>query len=325
MKLHFNEEDLEFFINIINERTGVREDVLEKDYYVTLMLKELAEKEYQNYSYFKGGTALYKGLKSIRRFSEDIDLTVYVDNCMSNTQKRKRLRESALGYESLKFKEKKIDNKFCLETIYQYNSLFQTNQRDALQRFGVVKIESTSFTISEPVEFVEIAPHLYELANSEEREILEKEFDVKPFCIATITLERIFIDKVFAAEFYYLRGMLKDFTKHIYDLTVMINLDRIKKFLENKSYLNYVINLKRKEENRRIGGIKKEVLIKNFEYLNDVKFYMSSKFKTNLAYIHNTYVLNNNDIISINEVLNLINLLKNIFEKLEKEFVESVA
>lgn len=56
---------MELLISNISERTGVREDVLEKDYYVTL-LKELSEKKNQNYAYFKGGTALYKALKSIR-------------------------------------------------------------------------------------------------------------------------------------------------------------------------------------------------------------------------------------------------------------------
>lgn len=32
-------------------------------------------------AYFKGGTALYKAQKSIRRFSEAIDLTICIDNC----------------------------------------------------------------------------------------------------------------------------------------------------------------------------------------------------------------------------------------------------
>ena len=68
MKLHESKESMELLISNISERTGVREDVLEKDYYVTLLLKELSEKNNQNYAYFNGGTALYKALKSIRRF-----------------------------------------------------------------------------------------------------------------------------------------------------------------------------------------------------------------------------------------------------------------
>ena len=106
MKLHNNKENMEILISNISERTGVREEILEKDYYVTLLLKELSEKKNQNYAYFKGGTALYKALKSIRRFSEDIDLTVYVNDCLTNSQKQKRLKESVMNYKSLFFKEK---------------------------------------------------------------------------------------------------------------------------------------------------------------------------------------------------------------------------
>jgi len=45
MKLHENKESMELLIFNISESTGIREDVLEKDYYVTLLLKELSEKK----------------------------------------------------------------------------------------------------------------------------------------------------------------------------------------------------------------------------------------------------------------------------------------
>ena len=96
MKLH---EDKFAFLNIINlihEASSIRADILEKDYYVTLLLRELAGKQVTLPAYFKGGTALYKAQKSIRRFSEDIDLTVCIDNC-SNSQAKKRLDASNIN------------------------------------------------------------------------------------------------------------------------------------------------------------------------------------------------------------------------------------
>ena len=108
MKLHQNIEVMKELIEIISARSNVSVEVLEKDYYVTLILKELSEKENQGYAYFKGGTALYKALKSIRRFSEDIDLTVYVNDCSTNSQKQKRLKESVMNY---------IKTKTALKTV----------------------------------------------------------------------------------------------------------------------------------------------------------------------------------------------------------------
>lgn len=50
------------------------EAVIEKDYYVTMLLQELANR--LPFLVFKGGTSLSKCYKVIQRFSEDIDLAV---------------------------------------------------------------------------------------------------------------------------------------------------------------------------------------------------------------------------------------------------------
>ena len=59
MNLHLERSAFRVLLNNIHERTGYRENVLEKDYYVTLILKELANKQANGLpAYFKGGTAL---------------------------------------------------------------------------------------------------------------------------------------------------------------------------------------------------------------------------------------------------------------------------
>ena len=316
MKLHKSKENMELLISNISERTGVREDVLEKDYYVTLLLKELSEKENQNYAYFKGGTALYKALKSIRRFSEDIDLTVYVEDVFSASQEQKRLKKAVKDFKSLEFKEKSLDKRATIEVSYKYNPIFVPDINDTLQRFGNVKIEATSFTVSKPIEFMEISPHLYELATEEEKKILEEVFDVKPFKIGTISLERIFIDKVFASEFYYVRDKFLDLSKHIYDITIMCLLDRICDLLSNDQELIEVIGYKREEESRRQGGISQELEIKDFCYLNNAEFYESEHFKKALNTIHNIYVFDKKDKINIEQIQKTLKMLRTIFENL---------
>lgn len=87
-------------------------------------------------------------------------------------------------------------------SVYSYVPITVYDKDDVLQRFGKLKIEATSFTISEPVEKLEISAMIYELATEEQKKILETRYDVKPFFVLTITLERIFVDKLFAAEAY---------------------------------------------------------------------------------------------------------------------------
>ncbi|UKI14060.1 MAG: nucleotidyl transferase AbiEii/AbiGii toxin family protein [Clostridiales bacterium] len=57
---------------------------------------------------------------------------------------------------------------------------------------------------------------------------MRETYDIKPFEIETISLERIFIDKVFAAQFYYERKEYSDVAKHVYDLTVLLDNEQIK-------------------------------------------------------------------------------------------------
>lgn len=70
MYLH-NDKDL--FTEVITEanaQTGIAESIIEKDYYVTMILKLLAKSNPD--IVFKGGTSLSKCFHLINRFSEDI-------------------------------------------------------------------------------------------------------------------------------------------------------------------------------------------------------------------------------------------------------------
>lgn len=256
MNLH---EDKFAFLNIINlvhEDSGIRSDILEKDYYVTLLLRELAGKQAELPAYFKGGTALYKAQKSIRRFSEDIDLTVCIDNC-SNNQAKKRLELATKKYQSLprtSRKELEDDRKGSITAVYDYAPLVGIDSDDPLQRFGYVKVEGTSFTVSEPFTPLEIEPILYTYATEEQRQILQAQYDVGPFRINTIRLERIFADKIFAAEFYYERKMYFDVAKHLYDVSVMLDLEQIQKMIGNQQMFLEMLGYKRLEETRRTGS-----------------------------------------------------------------------
>ena len=52
---------------------GLREAIIEKDYYVTEALR-IIEQEAGGKVIFKGGTSLSKGWNLIQRFSEDVDI-----------------------------------------------------------------------------------------------------------------------------------------------------------------------------------------------------------------------------------------------------------
>ena len=298
MNLHLDRGAFRVLIDTIHERTGYREDVLEKDYYVTLILKELADKQANGLpAYFKGGTALYKALKTTNRFSEDIDLSVDVREAASRTQSDKWLEQATKKYSGLvRDKAAGRTNRSEIISVYDYEPVAAYDADDALQRFGKLKIEATSFTISEPVESMEIAPMLYELASQEEKHILESQYQVSPFQIKTISLERAFIDKLFAAEAYTRKSneahRAFEAAKHIYDLSVMSQLSRIRKLYGNAEQMTHLLNIRMEEEAGRLDGIP-GVKPQQFTFFDDVE--TNQAVRKAYETMQNQYVLRASD------------------------------
>jgi len=256
MNLHQDKDAFKALLSDISRRTKIRSDIVEKDYYLTLLLWELSQRQRDLPAYFKGGTALYKAIGRVKRFSEDIDLTVEIQDC-SRSQGKKRLETAANAYQELRRtteKERESNQRGSITSVYEYDPVTLVDTEDALQRFGYVKVEATSFTVSEPTEPLEISPLLYSEATEAQRDILERRFEVRPFTIRTIKMERIFADKILAAEFYYQRGMLFDTAKHLYDLATMLEQKRIQHLLTDPEELIRMLAYKRKEEKERIGS-----------------------------------------------------------------------
>lgn len=87
--LHENREDFTNAVNLASEYFHILPIIVEKDYYVTMILRELSHR--QDFIVFKGGTSLSKCYKAVKRFSEDIDITI--DYKLLQGQMRK-LKES---------------------------------------------------------------------------------------------------------------------------------------------------------------------------------------------------------------------------------------
>lgn len=318
MKLHQDREAFGDLISDVSRRTGIRSDIIEKDYYLTLLLWELAEKQGTLPAYFKGGTALYKAIGRMKRFSEDIDLTVEILDC-SKSQGKKRLEVAANGYTTLfrtSDKTRESNQKGSITSVFEYNPVTAIDADDALQRFGYVKVEATSFTISEPIETLEISPLLYSEATQPQRQVLETNYEVKPFAIGTIKLERIFADKILAAEFYYQRHMLFDTAKHLYDLVTMMEQDRIQTLLSAPEDLEKMLAYKRREERERIGSDLAEKPFSEFQLFLAIG--VDSELSAAFSKMQEIYVFSKRDALSPSQLSVCMNELNQTLLKLDE-------
>ena len=107
MRLHKEKELFEQVVLGASEWKQVPPAIIEKDYYVTLVLGELAKCVPE--LIFKGGTSLSKCYKLIERFSEDIDITISSDPTNSKKQNlKKAIVEICKEYELPILNEEKI-------------------------------------------------------------------------------------------------------------------------------------------------------------------------------------------------------------------------
>jgi len=230
-------------------------------------------------------------------------LTVCIDNC-SNNQAKKRLELATKKYQSLprtSRKELEDDRKGSITAVYDYAPLVGIDSDDPLQRFGYVKVEGTSFTVSEPFTPLEIEPILYTYATEEQRQILQAQYDVGPFRINTIRLERIFADKIFAAEFYYERKMYFDVAKHLYDVSVMLDLEQIQKMIGNQQMFLEMLGYKRLEETRRTGSDLAEKKFSDFQLLGG--FGDNAALRKDYQHMQRNYVFSEEDVLSFDYVV----------------------
>ena len=141
----------------------------------------------------------------------------------------------------------------------------------------------------------------------EERHTLASNYDVESFDVLTITLERIFIDKLFAAE-AYVRNSEKDSrafeaAKHIYDLAVMESHPKIISLMHNEKEMEKLLSIRIEEEQSRLDGIP-SVLPTDFIFFTETK----DNLKVQKAYetMQNQYVMRREDRIDFNSAMDSI-------------------
>jgi len=89
MQLHNDLKVLEEAIRATAVHFSLPVTYIEKDYWVTRALKEIADSTISHEVVFKGGTSLSKAYKLISRFSEDIDIAILTTHLSASQTSRK--------------------------------------------------------------------------------------------------------------------------------------------------------------------------------------------------------------------------------------------
>lgn len=216
MNLHLNKELFNQAIVMASETMMINAAIIEKDYYVTYFLKELVAKEPN--IIFKGGTSLSKCYKLINRFSEDIDLTY--DNNKQKMTESKRREFSRSVVDTIENSGLELLNKNDIKSRRNYNQYqIGYNSIYSIQSLKSHLILETEVSIySFPLKILKADSYIYQYLKRHNHDDLITEYRLEPFLIKTQSLERTFIDKVFAICDYFLTSNCHGHSRHLYDL-----------------------------------------------------------------------------------------------------------
>lgn len=221
--LHKDKERFKEAIDLTVYRTGLAPEVVEKDYYITLLLKVLAAE--LSFIVFKGGTSLSKCHRVIERFSEDVDLCV--DTKLSQGQKKKVKETIVKLSEELGLKvvnaEQTRSRRDYNRYVIEYSPGYQ-NIEEVIK--SVVLIETSYTTLAFPTIMLPVGNYVGEMLQIEAPDLLV-EYGLESFEMKVQDIHRTLVDKVFAICDYYMQEKTENHSRHIYDIYKLLPLVKL--------------------------------------------------------------------------------------------------
>lgn len=318
-------------LQTIAKNKGIVYSAVEKDWWVTLTLKALFSLPYSAYLLFKGGTSLSKGWNLIKRFSEDIDLTI--------SQKyfsQVRQRSFALCQNNQQIKKLRIDcrdfitDEFCpalTEAIRQMGindfslePLNFTPQDDGTLRSidhdsdptvlilkytsiarsklsyvpPMVKIEISCLGMDEPFEMCKMSSLI-----SEEFPTEDDEMSIE---IPTVLPTRTFLEKVFLLNEEFQRSKPRSLrmSRHLYDLGKIMDTKWAIDAIQDADLYTSIVNHRKRFYH--VGGVNYDLDFPQF--INFIPTgELKEKYRTDYADMLNTYIYDKQSAPNFDELI----------------------
>jgi Nucleotidyl transferase AbiEii toxin, Type IV TA system len=222
---------------------GFRPAIIEKDYYVTEVLRNIAATAGDKVI-FKGGTSLSKGWNLIQRFSEDID--IFLDplafepalNKRGIDRELKRLRDAVAAHPALEFlpEESQTIGGFGRNDRFSYQQLYGGPGEIANR----VLLEAGAASGREPAAHVELSSYLSQFLIATGVTLGTE--DEGSFPMRLLHFRRTFVEKMFAihskVEILKRDGPpLGTYARHYYDLFQLSKQAEVLSMLQSIEYV----------------------------------------------------------------------------------------
>lgn len=225
MNLHEDKDVWLELVHITADHFAIPAVYVEKDYWVTWVLRNLSLSVFRDRLIFKGGTSLSKAHKLIHRFSEDIDLAAHVTG-MSGSQVKQFIRDAeATLVEGLNY----IPNHPAESKHGSFRKTWHNYPRliagDFAQASPQLLLEINAFTTPEPFSPMLIKTLIAEALMQLGHTTLAERYGLVGFSVNVLNIERTVAEKIMglvrASREKAPDVALKSRIRHIYDLCLI--------------------------------------------------------------------------------------------------------
>ena len=217
MHLHHDKESFEELIIGAANELHIPANIIEKDYYVTLTLKELST--ILKDMVFKGGTSLTKCYQLLDRFSEDIDLSYTAESGVLGDARKKQLKKAIIStLESLEFTINNLEDTRSRRNYNCYRASYPSIYDNSPFLKQELVLETFVALLPFPTVTRMVDNYLYRFLKQIDKLEIAEQYDLMPFPITSQAIERTLIDKIFAICDYYLDGRTDKHSRHLYDI-----------------------------------------------------------------------------------------------------------
>lgn len=219
--------------------------LIEKDYWVSYVLRALADSAYREHVVFKGGTALSKAYGLIARFSEDVDLAIAGTEGWSNNRIKKLMDDAARvitqGLEADPTAPGTVRGSHFRKTAHRFPTTHDPAAVLPQVRAGAVLLEINAFARPYPSHWRPVQSYIGQVLAAAGQVAAVAEFGLAPFEVLTLALERTLVEKILAlVRAGYAADPLVELqakVRHAYDLHQLLQQPTLRTFLASADFI----------------------------------------------------------------------------------------
>lgn len=244
MTLHLDPTAFAEAITATAQDLGLAAVLVEKDYWVSYVLRRLADSPYRDQVVFKGGTALSKAYGLIERFSEDVDLAIAGTEGWTGGQIKKLMDNAARhltqGLDADPTAPGTVRGSHFRKTSHRFPTAHDPAALLPQLRAGAVLLEINAFARPYPSQLRPVQSYIGQVLTRRDQLDAVAEFGLAPFEVLTLALERTLVEKILAlVRAGYAPDPLAELQakiRHAYDLHQLLQQPALRAFLDSAGF-----------------------------------------------------------------------------------------